>query len=32
MNFKGDSFRERIAQNQICFKIVLPGIQERTAT
>ena len=29
---KGDSFREGITQNQMCFKIVLSGIQERTAT
>ena len=32
MNLKDDLFREGIAQNQMCFKIVLSGIQERRAT
>ena len=27
MNFKGDSFRERAAQNQMRFKIVLSDLQ-----
>ena len=27
MNFKADSFRERVAQNQMRFKIVLSDLQ-----
>ena len=30
MNFKGNSFKERVAQNQMCFKIVVSDLQELT--